>query len=54
MVDPSTLFSISITEDFPAPVGPTTIVVCLVPIVSNNCTTLSIWLSSGSGCKPSD
>jgi hypothetical protein len=54
IVDPSTFFNIYITADLPLPVGPTTIVVCLVPIVSNNCTTLSIWLSSGSGCKPSE
>jgi len=29
--------------DFPPPVGPTTIVVCLVIIVSYNCTTLSAY-----------
>lgn len=54
IVEPSTFFRISITDDFPLPVGPTTIVVCLVPIVSNNCTTLSIWLSSGNGCNPNE
>ena len=32
------------TVDFPDPVGPTTIVVCLVSKVSYNWTTLSIYL----------
>lgn len=52
IVAPSTFFNISITDDLPEPVGPTTIVVCLVPIVSKSWTTLSIWLSSGNCCKP--
>ena len=35
------LASVLMTTDFPPPVGPTTMVVCLVNIVSYNWTTLS-------------
>ena len=36
MTAPSTFLKISITALLPAPVGPTIIVVCLVPMVSNS------------------
>lgn len=44
MAEFSTAYNIFMTVDFPDPVGPTTIVVCLVSKVSYNWTTLSIYL----------
>jgi len=43
MVTFSTIYKILITVDFPEPVGPTTMVVCLVVIVSKSYTTLLIY-----------
>ena len=41
------------TTDFPPPVGPTTMTVCLVSMVSYSCTTLSAWEGRGGEQKGS-
>lgn len=42
----STYYKILITVDFPDPVGPTTMVVCLVSMVSTSYTTLFTYLGT--------